>query len=206
MSRPATHNPARVKLLGELVAGASSLPEIGRRLGVSRQRAQQILREYGLWARWRAARYVVQAAAVPPHITRWEASPAADAMYRVASRLAAAGYRVEIRSRHPDGHWHRTPELWCDGRRVRLCRPQKPTHTSPGPGGDYYHVEVTNRRAIYVISTPNGHVRAYWPPYRCAGWIFLAATPRRIQREHLVTPRLEWWESGQGERKRRAAA
>lgn len=195
MSRPKTPLTPRVAAILEgAVAEAITARELGQRLGgVTRQRADQLLREHGYWQRWRDARDQKHAATPPPYTTRWLRSRKGRTQTAFANRLREEGYDIRLETRRPNGQFRETPRLWCDGVRVRVSMPRTPGFTSESRGGDFYHVQVQHRDAIYAVVLPDGRHLVFWPPYDCAGWIYIPASPRhKPGRPKRVLPRLEW--------------
>lgn len=204
--RPPGKRPIHPRRLAILTLAAEQgwrLARIARALRLTKQRADQLLIETRLHARWRATCRRL-APEMPRVARRYFTSTRGRHLLDVRDHLAAAGYRVTLEIRYPNGHHMNPPRLRCGRRRVRLLFPAAIFYPTATETACYYHSSIACREAIYAVVVPDGRTLVYFPPYRCGPTLYIPAgprLPRGVARRML--PRLEW--HGDDQRRRKAA-
>lgn len=153
MSRPKLSGQRLVQLT-VLAQGGRSLPEIGARLGVTRQCVDHLLRMHGLHQAWKAAR---------------EAARAAQEFRTILSRRSQATRPLlyEARELGLTVALHRELGVTVEGLRLRVLtarRPWRPKVNLPTHPG-YFRWRYGEPRTLYVVLFPQGGRRFHVPPH-----------------------------------------
>lgn len=173
---------AREAVLTTLTEAGATLEKMGAQLGVTRERARQLLHYFGLIGRHHAARAEVRDAR---RIGQAEQHWTAPELARLETQAKRAGHTVErwlAGQRSAVCRWH----LSVDGAPVRIVQPQAVF------AGAYHRVNCAVPSAAYLVICRDGRRVLYGPQRGERGSLYVRADGQPKAGHERVRPWLSY--------------